>query len=427
MSEQPGASAALKQAATTGTALDKKDGNPIIAALAKANNAMKAVLPKHLTPEKMSRLALSVLRTNRTLAATAQGNPESFVAAVMTAGQLGLEIGIFGEAHLVPFGSEIACIPGYQGLMKLARNSRMVVDIYAHEVRKNDKFEMAYGLQRGLKHEPLTTAQATAAPGSAPTSGGFPASDEQRGDIVGFYAVAELANGSRTFFAVSLAEAHKTRDASRGYQAAKKYKKDHPWDTHFEAMGRKTAIRRLCNTLPKSPELAAALAIDNAHDRGVTAAIDADFTVLAQDDDLRVDTGGEDSERKREEKKREDAVDAGTQAKDTGKTPTPTPTPAPTPTGGKVVDAEFHDPVVDKDNAVGRSLVIEGGEVIGRCHPGDVALGDELDHDGKKWRVIEFTDKAIVVKPAAAGPVQNPKPAGKGAAKPKPRTTMFDE
>lgn len=415
MSEQPGASAALKDAATkTGTALDKKDGNPIIAALAKANNAMKAVLPKHLTPEKMSRLALSVLRTNRTLAATAQGNPESFVAAVMTAGQLGLEIGIFGEAHLVPFGSEVACIPGYQGLMKLARNSRMVVDIYAHEVRKNDKFEMAYGLQRGLKHEPLTTAQATAAPGSAPTSGGFPASDEQRGDIVGFYAVAELANGSRTFFAVSLAEAHKTRDASRGYQAAKKYKKDHPWDTHFEAMGRKTAIRRLCNTLPKSPELAAALAIDNAHDRGVTAAIDADFTVLAQDDDVRTPLV-------------EDGSDGGTgtQGKDTGKKPDPKPEPKADETTDKTAGADGGTRTAGGEQD-GRSLVVEGGEVIGR-HPGDVALGDELEHADKKWRVIEFTDKAIVVKPAAAGPVQNPKPAGKGATKPKPGTTMFDE
>ncbi len=49
---------------------------------------------------------------------------------------------------------------------------------------------------------------------------------------------------------------------------AKKFKRDTPWDTHFEEMGQKTAIRRLCKTLPKSPELAVALALEDAHYRG---------------------------------------------------------------------------------------------------------------------------------------------------------------
>lgn len=276
--------AALKEAATgNSTAVEKKEASPVVEALAKSMNAMKAVLPKHITPEKMSRLALSVLRTNRKLAEIAHSNPQSFVAAVLTAGQLGLELGVFGEAHLVPFGSEIALIPGYQGLVKLALNSRMVVDIYAHEVRANDEFSMTYGLDRTIVHKPLS-------------KGGFPASNEERGEVTGFYAVAELATGTRTFFAVSRAEAERTRNESKGYQAAVKYKKEHPWGTHFEQMGRKTAIRRLCNLLPKSPELAAALAIDSAEERGTTAAIDTDFTVIAGDDELRTPTGPVDKE-----------------------------------------------------------------------------------------------------------------------------------
>lgn len=263
----------LKAAATRTATTEKKESSPVVAALTKATNAMKAVLPKHITPEKMARLALSALRTNRKLAEVAQSNPQSFVAAVMTASQLGLELGVFGEAHLVPFGSEIALIPGYQGLVKLVLNSRFAVDVYAHEVRSKDHFKLTYGLHRSLEHVPLS-------------NGGFPLSDEERGPLTGFYAVAELANGSRTFWVVSLADAYKTRDASKGYIAAKKYKKEHTWDTHFEAMGRKTAVRRLCNWLPKSAELAAALALDAAHDRGATATVDGDFTVVAGDDDV---------------------------------------------------------------------------------------------------------------------------------------------
>jgi recombinational DNA repair protein RecT len=50
--------------------------------------------------------------------------------------------------------------------------------------------------------------------------------------------------------------------AARATRCAKKYgkEKDHPWTTHYEEMALKTAIRRLCKTLPKSPELAQALA-----------------------------------------------------------------------------------------------------------------------------------------------------------------------
>ena len=48
---------------------------------------------------------------------------------------------------------------------------------------------------------------------------------------------------------------------------AKKYRKESPWDTHFVPMGLKTVIRRLCNLLPKSPELAMALAMDELNER----------------------------------------------------------------------------------------------------------------------------------------------------------------
>lgn len=114
----------------------------------------------------------------------------------------------------------------------------------------NDTFALKLGMERNLEHEPLT----------AP--GGFPASDEERGEVVGFYAVGVLKDGSRTFVAMGGKEVESIRDGSRGYQAAKKYKKESVWDTDFVAMGLKTVIRRICKFLPKSPELATALAMD---------------------------------------------------------------------------------------------------------------------------------------------------------------------
>ena len=223
------------------------------AMLEKFKGEIARALPKHINPDRMARIALTAFRMNPKLG---ECDPRSVFAAVIQASQLGLEVGLMGEAHLVPFGDQCQLIPGYTGLMKLARQSGLVQDIYAHEVRVNDKFTLKLGMDRSLEHEPLTGP------------GGFPASDEERGEVVGFYAVAVFKDGSRTFVAMSRKEVEKIRDNSKGYQAAKRYKKESVWDSDFTAMGLKTAIRRLCKFLPKSPELATALALDAASEQG---------------------------------------------------------------------------------------------------------------------------------------------------------------
>jgi len=146
-------------------------------------------LPKHLSAERMARIALTAFRMNPKLS---EVDPRSVVAAVIQSCQLGLQIGLMGEA------------------------------------------------------------------------------DDERGAIAGFYAVAVFNDGSRTFHALSKEQVEWVRDHSRGYQMAKKNRKESPWDTHFVPMGLKTAIRRLCNLLPKSPELAMALAMDELNERGKT-------------------------------------------------------------------------------------------------------------------------------------------------------------
>ena len=162
--------------------------------------------------------------------------------------------------------------------MKLARNTGQITDIYAHAVRANDVFDIVLGLSQGLTHEPLKY-------------GGFPASEEERGEIVGFYAVAVFKDGSRTFQAMSRGQVDAIRNGSSGYQAAKRFKKDSPWDTHYEQMGLKTVIRRLCKYLPKSPELATALSMDEVADKGsaqninINEAIEGTWAPVVQDED----------------------------------------------------------------------------------------------------------------------------------------------
>jgi len=263
---------ALKNINKNATQPQEQQGGGFPALLEKYKSEIARALPKHISPDRMTRIALTAFRMTPKLV---ECDPRSVFAAVIQSSQLGLEIGLMGEAHLVPFGNQCQLIPGYTGLMKLARNSGLVIDIYAEVVRINDKFSLKLGMERDLQHEPLTA------------QGGFPASDEERGEIVGFYAVGVLKDGSRTFIAMSRSEVERIRDGSRGYQAAKKYKKESIWDSDFTSMGLKTAIRRICKLLPKSPELATALSLDeNAGRQSLTVddAINGSFTPVVDED-----------------------------------------------------------------------------------------------------------------------------------------------
>jgi recombination protein RecT len=281
-------------------------------------------LPKHINPDRMARIALTAFRMTPKLG---ECDPRSVFAAVIQSSQMGLEVGLMGEAHLVPFGNQCQLIPGYTGLMKLARQSGLVQDIYAHEVRVNDNFTLKLGMERSLEHEPLTTL------------GGFPAADDERGDVAGFYAVAVFKDGSRTFVAMGRKEIEKIRDNSRGYQSAKRYKKESVWDSDFTAMGLKTAIRRLCKFLPKSPELASALALDAAAEQGkaqnlnLTDVIEGNYAPIIDDETGEITDAKNDSGK--QAKPSVDQVEvvgvSGKKVKSDGATPISTETTVGTP------------------------------------------------------------------------------------------------
>lgn len=272
----------LKNAATgTVTALAKKEPPKDFPAMLQAwKGEIATALPRHLNADRMARVALTCFRNVPKLA---ECNPRSVFAAVLQAAQLGIEPGLMGEAHLIPFKDTCQLIPGYQGLIKLAKQTGQVVDIYAMAVREKDRFACTFGLDRTIEHQPKAG------------KGGFPASLAERGEIIGVYAVAVFKDGTRTFVVMGRDETDHIRDNSQGYRTAKKYGKDSPWITHYEEMALKTAIRRLCKTLPKSPELAAALALEDTHNRGepqnidMAGALSGDYTPPHVDDVTDVD------------------------------------------------------------------------------------------------------------------------------------------
>lgn len=203
-------------------------------------------LPKHMTAERLARIALTEVRK---VPALAKCDQASFLAAIMQCAQLGLEPGgALGHAYLLPYENrkkgitEVQFIVGYRGMIDLARRSGQILSIEARAVYEADQFDVRLGLQSDLLHVPAWDAQ-------------------DRGPLRFVYAVAKLKDGGTQFEVMSRVEVERVRAKSRAANNG-------PWVDHFEEMAKKTVIRRLFKYLPVSIELATAVALDEQAEDG---------------------------------------------------------------------------------------------------------------------------------------------------------------
>jgi recombination protein RecT len=210
--------------------------------LQKMMPSMQQVLPKHMDAERMSRIALNVIRTNPLLL---QCNVPSLMGAVMESAKLGLEPGLLGQAYILPYKNfkaskaaghdvyEAQFIIGYKGMIDLVRRSGQVSTIEAREVYKHDEFEFEYGLNDKLVHKPAM---------------------DDEGEVIAYYAVAKMKDGGYNFIVMSKKKVEKHRDA---FTKSKKYGTNEvygPWKDHFDAMAKKTVLKELIKYLPISVE-----------------------------------------------------------------------------------------------------------------------------------------------------------------------------
>lgn len=203
--------------------------------LEKMKGQMELALPRHLNADRLARVALSTIQQNPKLL---ECDRSSLLSAIMSCAQLGLEPdGLLGQAYLVPFkvggNYRVQFIPGYRGLIDLARRSGDVSSISAMPVYESDDFTIDYSQEPPFTHKPKLKGD--------------------RGAIVGFWALARFKDGGTHFEFMTVDEVTGIRDRSQGYMAFKKgFTKSSPWETDFSEMGKKTVVRRLCKYLPMS-------------------------------------------------------------------------------------------------------------------------------------------------------------------------------
>jgi recombination protein RecT len=216
------------------------------------------VLPHHMKPERMIKVALAARSRNpKLLECTA----ESFLKAFLQCAEMGLEPTGSGGAHLVPFKNnktgkmEVQTIPDWRGLRDLALRTGTVTKIWPHVVYERDTFKRVLGTEPVISHEP--------------------APDADPGAVVGVYAVAYFSNGAAPMWEyMNVAQVERIRARSRARDSG-------PWVTDYEAMAIKTVVKKLCKLLPQSRELSSAINLDDANERGFDAEID-----LALPDDV---------------------------------------------------------------------------------------------------------------------------------------------
>lgn len=223
-------------------------GGTIYDLIESMKSQIQRALPSHIKLDRFIRTALTAVRQNPALAACSK---ESFLASLMMASQLGLEPNILGQCYFVPYGKECQFLIGYRGMIDIARRTGQIQSIYAECIYEHDTYEVELGLERKLIHKPLL--------------------DGERGKMLYAYACCHYKDGGYDFTILSINEIEKIKKSSRGANSSYS-----PWNTFYEEMAKKTALRRLFKTLPVSPEIVSQI---ERNDETIKKEIAADMTI----------------------------------------------------------------------------------------------------------------------------------------------------
>lgn len=176
--------------------------------------------------------------------------PESLYGSLLEAAEAGVEVGVLGQAYLVPFKDnrdggkrKSQLIYGYRGLIDLARRGGAVQNVWAEVVYEKDSFSYVTGTKQEITHTPHE--------------------GEGRGGLRATYACANLRDGGTQAVLLWKGDVEKIKRAARGSGYD-----DSPWKLWEEEMWKKSAIRRLCKTLPLQVEMADLIERDSARESG---------------------------------------------------------------------------------------------------------------------------------------------------------------
>jgi recombination protein RecT len=229
-----------------------EQGGKLLEFIADHQRDLAQVLPRHLTPERMARLAISAVRSTRGLA---ECTLRSFASSILACSTLGLEPNTpLGHAYLIPrkIKGTPTCtlIIGYQGLVELMYRSGAVSSVKAEPVFEGDDFEYEKGLNPKLRH--------------------IPRGEDDPSKLTHVYTVVRWRDGGEPVWDVlTRSQIERRRSRGGGGDAFS------PWRTDYVAMALKTGVRAIARWVPSStekPALQQAIAYEESVERGAPRA-----------------------------------------------------------------------------------------------------------------------------------------------------------
>lgn len=211
-------------------------------------------LPKHMNPDRMTRLALTCLSTNAKLQ---ECTPTSIAGTIVSAAQLGLEIGVNGQAYMIPYGKTATFVPGWKGLVDLvARSGRATV--WTGAVYEGDDFDYQLGDTPYCRHRPQ--------------------GEDSIDKLTHVYAIGRVKGSEQ-----AVIEVWPMKKVQKHLNKMNKIGKSHYAFSHMEMYARKVALLQVLKYMPMSIELSAAITASDAAEENKSVTIDQDFVVVDQE------------------------------------------------------------------------------------------------------------------------------------------------
>lgn len=226
--------------------------------LTRSRSAIEMALPKHLNPDRMMRLALTCFSTQPALR---DCSPQSILASVVVASQIGLEPGVAGQGYLIPYKGKCTFVPGWQGLVGLLNNTGRAT-AWTGSVFEGDVWEFSLGSQPRCNHVP------------GPNFG-----DVDK--LIWVYACGKV-NGSEQ----PVVEAWPVSRVKKHRDRYNKVGNAHYSFTNFEMYARKVVLLQVLKYMPRSIELNNALVAVDAAEVGKTVYADNGVVIEAESGDI---------------------------------------------------------------------------------------------------------------------------------------------
>jgi phage RecT family recombinase len=242
----------------TSTAVAKREGLDLVKhELELRIEDIAKVLPKGMSPERFVRVSILAFAKNPDLIDCV---PSSVVTSIIEAAEVGLEpTGSLNRAWLVPFRKNqqspkmAQLMIGYQGYADLIRLGDTRRRVVAEVVYEGDHFKVIKGTETPrIEHEPA-----------------FKTEDPTK--ITHAYAIVFYPDGTNQFEVM-------TRQQIELVRAKSRQRNGPAWTEGYGQMSRKSALRRLSNYTPLTPEAMSAIARDDEREYGQTSTSSASRT-----------------------------------------------------------------------------------------------------------------------------------------------------